>query len=104
MSPVAPERPPPRPPAEEPGDGYAVSPELVRLVVHALRDGLDDEVRALVGPLHAADLADLTEALAADQRETLVAVLGPALDPAVLAELDEPVRDGVIEQIAPEAL
>ena len=89
---------------DETGQGYAVTPELVRDVSVALKHDRPDEARALVANLHAADLADLIEALAPDRRDSLVDAIGRDLDPAVLAEFEEQVRDDVIEHLAPEDL
>ncbi|MEC9345057.1 MAG: magnesium transporter [Pseudomonadota bacterium] len=83
------------------GDSQGLTPELVREIRLALDDGRADDVRAAVAELHAADQADLFELFDRDRRETLAAVIGEALDPQALAELDEPVRDAIVEIIGP---
>lgn len=77
-----------------------LTPDTVRAVAAALAAGEDDDARALVAPLHSADLADLLEALNAADRAALLALIGPGgLDPDVLADLDEAVRDRVLATI-----
>ncbi len=60
------------------------------------------KVRELTLPLHAADLADLMRLLRPEQRTELVGTLGEDFDAAALPELDEPVRDQVLEVMPPE--
>ena len=83
---------------------YVVSTDLVHDVSDALREGRTADALALIGELHAADIADLTEALPSELRDALVHALGRELDPEMLAELDDQVRDEVLEQIEPEML
>lgn len=78
-------------------------------------DALMDEVRdalavengilasALATPLHAADLADLLEALNDEERAALIQALGPTFDPETLTHLDEFVREQVLEALGPAA-
>ena len=66
---------------------YVVSADLVRDVSDALREGRTADALALIGELHAADIADLTEALPSELRDALVHALGRELDPEMLAEL-----------------
>ncbi|MFQ5534213.1 MAG: magnesium transporter [Sphingomonadales bacterium] len=80
---------------------YPVQPEFVREVLEALDDGDEAGVRALIGPLHAADVADLLELISERQRKSLLAILRDDLDPAILSELEEAVRDDIIEQLEP---
>ena len=79
-----------------------LKPELVTRVVEALESGDHSLVRSLVSPLGSADIADLLEPLRADQREVLVELLRPDFDPEILAELDETVREQVVEQMGAE--
>lgn len=83
---------------------YVVSTDLVHDVSDALHEGRTADALALIGELHAADIADLTEALPSELRDALVHALGRELDPEMLAELDDQVRDEVLEQIEPEML
>jgi magnesium transporter len=83
-------------------DVVPITPELVRRVAEALATGRPERAVELARPLHAADLADLLEALKPDDRTALVDALGPELEPEALADLDEHVRDLVLEEIEPE--
>ena len=85
--------------ADKPREGF----ELDRAVVDAVEDaiGRDDheEVRALLEPVHDADVADLLQNLSSDERRAVVEALRQDFPPDVLAELDERVRDEVIEEL-----
>lgn len=72
-------------------------PDFVRAVELALEEHNHEEVRALAGGIHDADLADLIEVLRGEQRGQLIEALGDQFNPSTLSELDEPVRDQVIE-------
>ena len=58
--------------------------------------------RELTLPLHEADLADLIELLRPEQRGVLITTLGEDFDAAALPELDEAVRDQVLEVMPSE--
>jgi magnesium transporter len=68
----------------------------------ALRD--HKAVKAEVKALHAADLADLIEALEPEQRVELISALGRNFDVEALAELDEGVRDELMAALPPETI
>jgi magnesium transporter len=76
--------------------------EFLYAVAAAVDDGDAARVRELTLPLHAADLADLIELLRPEQRGTLIATLGSDFDAAALPELDESVRDQVLEVMPAE--
>ncbi|MGB0514229.1 MAG: magnesium transporter, partial [Wenzhouxiangellaceae bacterium] len=63
-----------------------------------------DSVSQLLEPLHAADVADLIEQIAPDEREALVSVWGGNIDGEVLSELEESIREPLIEVLPPEVL
>jgi magnesium transporter len=77
-------------------------PDFVREVLDAAADGDDEKARALVEPLHPADIADLIELAAADEREGLVAALAGMVDADVLAEMNEHVREALLDQLEPQ--
>ncbi|MFP3945104.1 MAG: magnesium transporter, partial [Alphaproteobacteria bacterium] len=87
-----------------PEEGYVLDAQFVRDVVEALDHGADEEVKELVADLHAADFADLLGLMGAADRRALVETMGRALDPEVLTELDEDVRDDVLDYVSPELL
>jgi magnesium transporter len=74
-------------------------PEFVRAVMERVEAGDGDGARALVEPLHAADVADLLEVVDSDQRRELAAALAGLLDADVLAEMNEWVREELIEEL-----
>jgi len=79
---------------------YGVAPELVHAVADFLDEGRRPEVAALVGALHAADVADLLQELDPDRRAALIEATRDELDPETLTHLDETVRDDVIELLS----
>jgi magnesium transporter len=79
-----------------------LKPEYVTAVREAVEDGDSERARELVSPLHPADIADLIELTPTDEREDLVIALGDIVGAEVLAELNDYVRDDVIEALEPE--
>ena len=77
-------------------------PEFVDKVLDAVAAGDDVTARALVEPLHPADVADLIELAARDERDGLVKALAGIVDADVLAEMNEHVREALIEALDPE--
>lgn len=82
----------------------AVSPDFLRAVEAALAEDDPRLVRKLTRDLHAADLADLIELLAPAERVALIARLGRNFDVEALAELDEAVRDDLMEALPNEVI
>ncbi len=80
----------------------ALRPEFLRAVEAALEADDAIRVRELTLPLHEADLADLIQLLRPDQREPLISMLGRDFNAAALSELDEGVRDQVLESMPNE--
>ena len=85
-------------------DLYGLTPELIVAVEQALDDSDLERVEALVVPLHAADMADLLEMVTPDERRLIVEVLRPEVDPDILAELEETVRNEIVELLSTEEL
>jgi magnesium transporter len=82
----------------------AIRAEFVERVTHAL-DGEDAaRLRALVGDLHEADLGAVLEALAPEQRPRLIAMLGIDFDFTALTEVDDAVRDDILEELPPQTV
>jgi magnesium transporter len=76
-------------------------PEFVEKVLHAVEFGDDETARELVEPLHPADVADLIELAARDEREGLVKALAGIVDADVLAEMNDFVRETLIDALEP---
>jgi magnesium transporter len=79
-------------------------PAFVSAVLAAVMDGDDEAARALVEPLHPADIADLIELTPEDRRGDVAAALGDLMGAEVLSELNDYVRDTVVEALEPEQL
>lgn len=73
-------------------------------MLDAVEAGDDATARALVEPLHPADIADLIELARADERDGLVAALAGIVDVDVLAEMNEHVRETLIDEMEPQQL
>jgi magnesium transporter len=78
-----------------------LKPEFVRSVMARVEAGDADAARALVEPLHPADIADLFELVDSDDRRALAAALADMLDGDVLAEMNEHVREELIDALEP---
>jgi magnesium transporter len=76
-------------------------PEFVERVLDAVDAGDDATARALVEPLHPADVADLIELAARDEREGLVKALAGIVDGDVLAEMNDHVRETLLDALEP---
>ncbi|MBJ7500400.1 MAG: magnesium transporter, partial [Sphingopyxis sp.] len=79
-----------------------LKPEFVRDVIDLAEAGEGEAARERVGRLHPADIADLFELARTDERPMLAAVLGDMLSADVLAEMNDYVREELIDLLAPE--
>ena len=77
-------------------------PEFVDKVLDAVEAGDDETARRLVQPLHPADVADLIELAARDEREGLVKALAGIVSPDVLAEMNDFVREDLLDELEPQ--
>jgi magnesium transporter len=75
--------------------------EFVREVIDKAEAGDTEGVRALVEPLHPADIADLFELVDSDERRVLAASLADLLDGDVLAEMNDWVREELLDALEP---
>ncbi|WP_066657775.1 MULTISPECIES: magnesium transporter [unclassified Sphingomonas] len=78
-----------------------MSPEFVRTVLDLVETGDVETAREKVEPLHPADIADLVELTPADQRQALAAAISGLIDGDVLAEMNDWVREALIEALEP---
>jgi magnesium transporter len=82
------------------GDEWgSIAPDYLARVEGALEANDARQVRSITRELHAADLADLIEHLEQEDRVKLIAALGRDFDVEALAELDEVVRDELMEAL-----
>lgn len=79
-----------------------LKPAFVRDVIDLAEAGEVEAARERVGRLHPADIADLFELVSDEDRPLLAHVLGDMLSPDVLAEMNEHVRERLIDLLAPE--
>ena len=77
-------------------------PDFVERVLDAVDAGDDATARALVEPLHPADVADLIELAARDERVGLVKALAEIVDADVLAEMNDHVRETLLDALEPQ--
>jgi magnesium transporter len=81
-----------------------IRPEFVD-EVSAVIDAADARrLRELVGDLHEADSGDLIEALDADHRVRLVTLMGADFDFTALTEVDDAVREEILDELPPETV
>ena len=78
-----------------------LTPEFVGAVIQHVEADEVEAARELVAPLHPADIADLFELAPAEARRPLAAALAEMLDGDVLSEMNEWVRDDLIDALAP---
>ncbi len=76
-----------------------LKPEFVSAVLGAVEDGDAEAARALVEPLHPADIADLFELTPEDRRRDLAAAIADLVDADVFAEMNDYVREALIDAL-----
>ncbi len=81
-----------------------LEPGTEQVFLDVLVSGGDARVRELMEELHYADAADLLERLSTEDRVRVVDILRDDFDPEILSELDETVRDHVVECLGVEEL
>jgi magnesium transporter len=77
----------------------AIRPEFVATVAKRIAAANGPALRALVGDLHESDLGDLIQALDPELRPRLVELLGIHFDFAALTEVDDSVREEILEEL-----
>jgi magnesium transporter len=84
---------------DEEGD---LRPEFVEKVSRAVQAADAAFLREVVAELHEADLGNLIEALDPEQRPRLVELTGADFDFSALNEVDDTVREEILEELEPE--
>src|SRR5215216_7582814 len=82
----------------------ALRPEFVERVRQAIEAGDAASVTALVGDLHQADAGDVLEALDPELRPRLIELMGGAFDFAALTEVDDTVREEILDELPAETV
>ncbi len=94
--------PPPQTTETELDEDDRLKPAFVRDVIDLAEAGEVEAARERVGRLHPADIADLFELVSDEDRPLLAHVLGDMLSADVLAEMNDYVREPLIDLLAPE--
>lgn len=81
-----------------------IRPEIIVAIQSAIRTGDREALSRLAGDLHEADLGDIIEALDADERPRLVAIMGAEFDFTALTEVEDSVREDLLEEISNEEI
>jgi magnesium transporter len=81
-----------------------LKPGFVAAVAKAINERDRDALHDLVGDMHEADLGGLIEALDPDLRAELIAIMGRDFDFTALTEVDENIRDEIIEELPNSAV
>ncbi len=91
-------------PEDETEDDYALRNRVVASAIAAADD--EDRARLLqvFEPLHPADIADLLEQVGGEDRTKILMLAGDYIDGEILSEIDEDIRDSVIETLSPAVL
>ncbi len=79
-------------------------PDFVALISDAVQRSDSAFLCEVVAELHEADLGDLIEALEPDLRPRLVELTGAAFDFSALNEVDDTVREEILEELEPETV
>jgi magnesium transporter len=82
----------------------AIRADFLDRVTDAIRHHDSAVLRDLVGELHESDTGDLIEALDADLRPQLIELMGKDFDFSALTEVDDTVREEILEELQPETV
>jgi magnesium transporter len=93
-----------QPETEPTGDDYLLDRRAVAAILAAVDADDRSTLSALMEPLHAADIADLLEQINAADRARLIRLYDHDFDGEILTELDEAVREEVIDILTPQVL
>ena len=83
---------------------YGLDADLVDQLLEAVEAGDRARLDALFAPLHAADIADVLEQINSHERRALIAIWGDQIDGEILTEIDEAIREEVIEALPAKVL
>jgi magnesium transporter len=86
------------------GEDGAIRPEYVARVAEAIASADVAALGRLVGTLHQADAGELIEALDPELRPALIELMGPDFDFTALVEVDDAVREEILEELPPQTV
>jgi magnesium transporter len=78
--------------------------DFVEAITRAIHEANTTLLRAIVAELHEADLGDLIEAIEPDDRVRLVELTGADFHFSALNEVDDSVREEILEELEPETV
>jgi magnesium transporter len=81
-----------------------IRPDVLAAIQVAIAAENREALTALAGDLYEADLGDVIEALEPDERPRLIAIMGADFDYAALTEVDDSVREDILEEISNERI
>jgi magnesium transporter len=81
-----------------------IRPEFIEEITRCIRADEAEFLRKVVAELHEADLGDLIGALEPDDRVSLVELTGTDFDFSALNEVDDTVREEILEELEPETV
>ncbi|WP_420860927.1 magnesium transporter [Algirhabdus cladophorae] len=91
--------------SEQRDDGaYALAKDLVQSVLDSIANRDAEELHRVLDPLHPADVADLFEQISEEKRAGLLTLWRGGMDGDVLSELEENLREDVIDMLEPAQL
>jgi magnesium transporter len=85
-------------------DDGGIRPEFLDRASDSIVRGDAEALRALAADLHEADTGDLIEALDPALRPRFVELMGPDFDFTALTEVDDAVREEILEELPPRTL
>ena len=85
-------------------DSGAINADYVAVIEEAVEGQDAGRLRTLVGDLHESDVGDLIEALDSDARPKLIELMGAHFDFTALTEVDDTVREEILEELEPETV
>ncbi|MBF9234188.1 magnesium transporter [Microvirga alba] len=93
--------------AEQPifrDDEGELNQDFLAAVTDAIEASDSESLQKLVEDFHESDMGDLLEALEPDQRPRLIELLGSAFDFTALTEVDDAVREEILEELETETV
>ncbi|ARU01457.1 magnesium transporter [Yoonia vestfoldensis] len=85
-------------------EAFGITDRIVAEVLNAVMQGDALAIDALLDPLHPADIAHLIEQIDSRERRDLLTLWQGGIDGDILSELDENLREEIIQQLAPAEL
>jgi magnesium transporter len=82
----------------------AIREEFVASIARAIESRDSAKLRELAGDLHQSDTGDLLEALDPELRPRLIVLLGADFDFSALTEVDDTVREEILDELPPETV